>query len=119
MNRLMPFLPLFAVGVLVAAPAAKDRGFVPIDIQKHGNKDVAGNFAGGSEENILKGFPSGEATLGDVKFVIGKKLIMLGSTAQKEEPAKVEGISVGRAARSPPPARQRRGGGLNKEGRLL
>jgi hypothetical protein len=117
MKRLLSFLPLFAVGVLVAAPAAKDKGFVPIDIQKHGNKDVTTNFAGGSEENVLKGFPTGEATLGEVKFVIGKKLVLLGSTAQKEEPAKVEGIAVGRAVQKLHFLHANGyGGGPNKEG---
>lgn len=89
---------LVAAGTALAAPAVKDKGFVPIDIQKFGNKEVLGNFAGGDETNVLKDFPTGERTLADVPFTIGKKLIMLGSTVQKGEPAKVEGIPVGRAA---------------------
>jgi hypothetical protein len=92
------FVTLVVAAALAAAPAARDKGFYPIDIQKYGNKEVMSNFAGGDETNVLKDFPTGEKTLADVPFVIGKKLIMLGSTAQKEEPAKVDGISVGRTA---------------------
>jgi hypothetical protein len=91
-------LPLLAVGALLAAPAAKEKGFYPVDIQKFGNKEVTGNFAGGDATNVLKDFPTGEKKFGDVPFVVSKKLIMLGSTAQKGEPAKVEGIPVGRSA---------------------
>src|SRR5215212_8570569 len=98
MKQLIPFLPLPITATLVAAPAAKERGFYPIDLQKHGNKEVAANFAGGDETNVLKGFPTGEKKFGDVTFVVGKKLIMLGSSAQKDEPAAVEGIAVGRPA---------------------
>src|SRR4051794_20473997 len=98
MMRYLPLAPLVLAGSLLAAPAAKAKGFYPIDIQKFGNKDVAGNFAGGDDTNFLKGFPTGETKFGDVTFVVGKKPIMLGSTAQKGEPAKVEGIPVGRAA---------------------
>lgn len=90
--------PLVVTGALLSAPAAKDKGFFPIDLQKQGNKELTSNFAGGDETNHLKDFPTGEKTLADVPFTIGKKLIMLGSKAQKEEPAKVEGIPVGRAA---------------------
>ena len=98
MNRVALCLPLVVGAALVAAPAAKDKGFTPIDIQKQGNKELTSNFAGGDETNVLKDFPTGEKTLTDVPFTIGKKLIMLGSTAQKEEPAKVEGIPVGKVA---------------------
>jgi hypothetical protein len=98
MTRFLPLAPLVLAGSLLAAPAAKDKGFYPVELQKFGNKDVAGNFAGGDDTNVLKDFPTGEKKFGDVTFVVGKKLIMLGSTAQKGEPAKVEGIPVGRAA---------------------
>jgi hypothetical protein len=98
MKPLASLLPLVVAGTLVAAPAAKDKGFYPIDIQKQANKDLSGTFAGGDETNVLKDFPTGEKTLADVQFVIGKKLVVLGSTAQKTEPAKVEGIPVGRLA---------------------
>src|SRR5436190_2028418 len=57
-----------------------------------------GYVAGWDATNVLKDFPTGEKKFGDVTFVVGRKLIMLGSTAQKGEPAKVEGIPVGRAA---------------------
>jgi hypothetical protein len=98
MKSVALILPLVAAGTLLAAPAAKDKGFYPIDVQKHGNKEVMGNFAGGDATNVLKDFPTGEKTLAEVPFTIGKKLIMLGSTAQKGEPANVEGIAVGRSA---------------------
>ncbi len=98
MKYLLPFAPLALAAALWAAPAAKDRGSFPIDLQKHGNKEVTSNFAGGDETNVLKDFPTGEKKFGDVTFVVGKKLIMLGSTAQMGEPAKVEGIPVGRTA---------------------
>jgi hypothetical protein len=114
---LVPFLPVVAVGLVLAAPAAKDRGFYPIDIQKHGNKEVLGMIAGGDETNVLKDFPTGEKKFGDVTFNVGKKLIMLGSTAQKGEPAAVEGIEVGRAAhRLHFLHANGYGGGPNKEG---
>jgi hypothetical protein len=92
------FVPLLIAGTLAAAPAAKDKGFYPVDLQKQANKELTGNFAGGDETNVLKDFPTGEKTLADVPFTVGKKLIVLGSTAQKEDPAKVEGIPVGRVA---------------------
>jgi hypothetical protein len=98
MKRLVLIAPLALAGILLAAPAARDKGFYPIDIQKYGNKDVTSNFAGGDATNVLKDFPTGEKKFGDVTFVVGKKLIMLGSTAQKGEPAKVGGIPVGRTA---------------------
>jgi hypothetical protein len=116
MNRVALCLSLVAP-TLFAAPAARDKGFYPIDIQKFGNKEVASNFAGGDETNVLKDFPTGEKTLADVPFTIGKKLIMLGSKAQKEEPAKVEGIVVGRSAhRLHFLHANGYGGGPNKEG---
>jgi hypothetical protein len=117
MKRLLLFLPLALAGALAAAPAPKDKGFFPIDLQKHGNKEVTGMFAGGDETNVLKDFPTGEKKFGDVTFVIGKKMIMLGSTAQKEEPGKVEGIAVGRVAnRLHFLHANGYGGGPNKEG---
>jgi len=117
MKRLLPFLPLVAAGLVLAAPAPKDKGFFPIDIQKHGNKEVLGMFAGGDETNVLKDFPTGEKKFGEVTFNVGKKLIMLGSTAQKEEPGTVEGIEVGRiASRLHFLHANGYGGGPNKEG---
>ena len=98
MKTLFPLLSLLCASPLLAAPAAKDKGFFPIDIQKQGNKEVASNFAGGTEDNILKDFPTGEKKFGDVTFNVGKKLISLGSTVAKDDPAKVEGIPVGRVA---------------------
>ena len=98
MKRLLPFAPLALAGALAAAPAAKDKGFYPIDLQAQGNKELMSNFAGGDETNVLKGFPTGEKKFGDVTFVVSKKLIMLGSTAQMGDPEKVEGIPVGRIA---------------------
>ena len=98
MKHFLPLLPLALAATLAAAPAAKDRGFYPIDLQKHANKEVTSNFAGGDETNVLKDFPTGEKKFGDVTFAVGKKLIVLGSTAQKGDPEKVEGIPVGRAA---------------------
>jgi hypothetical protein len=116
MNRVTLCLSL-AAGTLLAAPAAKDKGFAPIDFQKFGNKEVTGNFAGGDETNVLKDFPTGEKTLADVPFVIGKKLVMLGSTAQKDEPARVEGIPVGKVASKLHFLHANGyGGGPNKEG---
>ena len=50
-------------------------------------------------------------------FTVGKKLIMLGSTAQEQEPGKVEGIAVGRIAhRLHFLHANGYGGGPNKEG---
>jgi hypothetical protein len=89
---------LIVAGVLWAAPAPKDKGFYHVDLQKHANKELANNFAGGDETNTLKDFPTGEKKFGDIPFVVGKKLIMLGSMAQMAEPAAVEGIPVGRRA---------------------
>jgi len=91
-------LSVAAGGALLAAPAPKEKGFFPIDIQKQGNKEVLGMFAGGDETNVLKDFPTGDKKFNDVPFSVGKKMIMLGSAAQKTEPAKVEGIAVGRSA---------------------
>jgi hypothetical protein len=110
-------LPLVVAAALVAAPAARDKGFYPIDLQKQGNKEVTSNFAGGDETNVLKDFPIGEKTLADVPFTIGKKLIMLGCKVQKEEPGKVEGIPVGRSAHKLHFLHANGyGGGPNKEG---
>ena len=118
MKRLLPIAALtVVVGTLLAAPAAKDKGFYPVDIQKHGNREVTSNFAGGDATNVLKDFPTGEKKFGDVTFKVGKKLIMLGSTAQKGEPAAVEGIEVGRVAhRLHFLHANGYGGGPNKEG---
>ncbi|HJZ89357.1 MAG TPA: hypothetical protein VKE40_00700 [Gemmataceae bacterium] len=117
MRNSVTLIPFVLAGTLLAAPAAKDKGFYPIDIQKHGNKEVLGVFAGGDETNVLKDFPTGEKKFNDVTFVVGKKLIMLGSTAQKTEPGKVEGIAVGRAAnRLHFLHANGYGGGPNKEG---
>jgi hypothetical protein len=98
MKPLASLLALVAISSVLAAPAARDKGFFPIDIQKQANHDITSTFAGGDETNVLKDFPTGEKTLADVPFTIGKKLVVLGSTAQKEDPAKVEGIPVGRSA---------------------
>jgi hypothetical protein len=98
MKPLASLLTVVAAGSLLAAPAPKDKGYYPIDIQKFGNKEVMSNFAGGDETNVLKDFPTGDKTVADVPFTIGKKLVVLGSTAQKGDPAKVEGIPVGRSA---------------------
>lgn len=120
MKHLLPFLPLVAAGFLFAAPAPKDKGFFPIDIQKHGNKELASNFAGGDETNFLKDFPTGEKKFGDVPFIVGKKLILLGSKAQPAEPAKIEGISIGRSAhRLHFLHANGYGGGPNREGAAL
>jgi hypothetical protein len=96
MKYIAASLSLVVVNLVIAAPAPKDKGFFPIDIQKQGNKETLSNFAGGDATNILKDFPTGEKKFGDVTFVIGKKLICLGSTVAKDDPAKVEGIAVGR-----------------------
>jgi len=110
-------LTVVAGGALLAAPAPREKGFFPIDIQKQGNKEVLGMFAGGDETNVLKDFPTGEKKFNDVSFNVGKKMIMLGSTAQKTEPAKVDGIVVGRAAnRLHFLHANGYGGGPNKEG---
>jgi hypothetical protein len=98
MKRFAALLTFVMVTLVVAAPAPKDKGFFPVDVQKHGNKEVMSNFAGGDATNILKDFPTGEKKFGDVTFVVGKKLIALGSTVAKDDPAKVEGIAVGRIA---------------------
>ncbi|HKB00708.1 MAG TPA: hypothetical protein VKD90_00750, partial [Gemmataceae bacterium] len=98
MKRLLSLAAITVVGTLLAAPAAKDKGFYPVDLKKHGNREVSSNFAGGDETNVLKDFPTGEKKFGDVTFVVGKKLIVLGSTVQKDDAAKVEGIPVGRSA---------------------
>jgi hypothetical protein len=117
MKHFAILLPFVAAGVLIAAPAPKDRGYFPIDIQKQGNKEVLGMFAGGDETNVLKDFPTGEKKFNDVTFKVDKKMIMLGSTAQKTEPAKVEGIAVGRIAnRLHFLHANGYGGGPNKEG---
>ena len=105
---------------LIAAPAPRDRGFFTIDIQKHGNKELTSNFAGGDETNILKDFPTGDKKFGEVPFVVGKKLVMLGSKAQPGEPAKVEGIAVNRSADKLHFLHANGyGGGPNKEGAAL
>jgi hypothetical protein len=98
MKYILALLPFAVVSLVFAAPAPKDKGFFPIDIQKHGNKETLSNFAGGDETNILKDFPTGEKKFGDVTFVVGKKLISLGSKVAKDDPGKVEGIVVGRSA---------------------
>jgi hypothetical protein len=98
MKRLLPIFSFLAAASVLAAPAPKHKGFFPIDLQKQGNKEVASNFAGGSEQNVLKDFPTGEKKFGDVTFNVGKKLITLGSTVAKDDPAKVEGIPVGQLA---------------------
>jgi hypothetical protein len=98
MNYFATAVSLFCAAFLLAAPAPKDKGFFPVDIQKQGNKEALGKFAGGDETNILKDFPTGEKKFGDVTFFVGKKLIALGSTVAKDNPAKVEGIAVGRRA---------------------
>src|SRR5262245_65230331 len=117
MKRLLPFFPLALAGGLLAAPAPKEKGFVSIDLQNHGNKEVLGMFAGGDETNVLKDFPTGEKKFNDISFSVGKKMIMLGSSAQMTEPAKVEGISVGRvASRLHFLHANGYGGGPNKEG---
>ena len=101
MKRLLSLAAFTVVGTLFAAPAAKDKGFYPVYIQNQGNKEVASNFAGGDATNVLKDFPTGEKKFGDVTFVVGKKLIMLGSTAQKGEPAKAEGkVNINEATRA-------------------
>jgi len=117
MKHFAILLPMVAAGVLFAAPAPKEKGFFPIDIQKQGNKEVLGMFAGGDETNVLKDFPTGEKKFYDVTFKVDKKMIMLGSIAQKTEPAKVDGIAVGRvASRMHFLHANGYGGGPNKEG---
>jgi hypothetical protein len=117
MFRLTTLLTLSLTGILMAAPGPKEKGFFPIDLQGQGNKDVTSNFAGGTEVNVLKDFPKGEKKLGDVTFVVGKKLIALGSTVHTDDPAKVEGIPVGRiASRLHFLHANGYGGGPNKEG---
>ncbi len=117
MKAFLSFTSLALTSTLLAAPAPKDKGFFPIDLQKKGNKVVMSNFAGGDETNILKDFPTGEKKFRDVTFVVGKKLIALGSTVDKDDPAKVEGIPVGRSAnRLHFLHANGYGGGPNKEG---
>jgi hypothetical protein len=69
--------------------------FRSIDLQPWANQRLDDTFHSGQyPDNNLTALPTGEQTLGGVKFRIGKQLIQLGSRIDK--PDKVDGITVGR-----------------------
>ncbi len=91
-------LAIAALGTVFGLARAGSDGkpsFTFIDLQPKANQKLDDGFHG-SEDNSLSELPRGEQTLAKVPFKIGPGLIQLGSTELKDNPAKVEGILVGR-----------------------
>ncbi len=109
----------FAVFMLTASlrPAVGDE-FRFLDLQMRKNQELSKEFGNdGREGNTLEGLPTGKKELLGVQFKIGKGVVHLGSTVQKDRPEKVEGISVsGSFAKLHILHATQYGGGPNKEG---
>jgi len=85
---------LFVLSVSVRSVDAQTFRF--LDLQMRKNQEFTEEFANdGRDGNTLDGMPMGEQEMAGVKFKIGKGVVHLGSTVQKNRPEKVEGISVG------------------------
>jgi hypothetical protein len=84
----------------VAAAPAPFHKFVALDLQKHGNHELAKTFHGGSfPDNNLAALKRGRHIIHRVPFVIGERLIQLNGTGLGGAggwPAGVRGIAVGR-----------------------
>jgi enterochelin esterase family protein len=73
---------------------ADDGKLTSLDLQPVANAKIEEHFTGDDKgEGKL---PTGQRTLGGVKFTIGPRYIHLGSTMMPEMPAKAKGIKVGR-----------------------
>ena len=84
-------LALALIGYSV--PAVADDTFQPIDLQPYANQSLIGTMLTANENNVE--LPAGKHILGDVRFQIGEKLILLGSKITiPQMPEKVEGIQV-------------------------
>jgi hypothetical protein len=93
------FLLAAVFGLAAPLPRnAKELTFV--DLQPKANaklKEVLSDYKAPMPGNSLAALPQGEQKLGGVKFHIGKKMILLDGSQTANNPAKVEGIEVGRA----------------------
>jgi hypothetical protein len=77
-----------------AASARADEKFSFVDLDSHMNHDLAENLTGVGSTNSLAQLPTGEQTLGGVKFRVGPGMIQLGSRKVPAFPEKAEGIPV-------------------------
>jgi hypothetical protein len=82
------------LGVVLAAPVPPEK-LRYVDLQPLTNRKLTDNLGTGREGNSLKVLPTGEQTLGGVKFKVGEGLIQLGSKVLDKLPEEVEGIKVG------------------------
>jgi hypothetical protein len=82
------------LGVALAVPV--DQKLTYVDLQPKFNQKLTDNLGTGAEGNNLTELPTGEQTLGGVKFKVGDGLVQLGSTVLDKMPEKVEGIKIDR-----------------------
>jgi hypothetical protein len=73
-----------------------DKKWTFVDLQPKANQKLTETMSPNRADNDLAGLKAGEQTLEGVKFKIGAKLIILGSTQLPKLPKKVEGIAVDR-----------------------
>ena len=95
------FSKLVGCAVLVASCFAAQRALAQksihyIDLNPYANRKLTGNLGSGGQDNSLGELPSGEQTLGGIKFQVGPGLIQLGSTMLDSLPEKVEDIVLDR-----------------------
>jgi hypothetical protein len=92
---------LLGAAFALAAPLPRNKKELTfLDLQPKANaklKEVLSSNKGPMPGNDLTALPQGEQKLGGVKFLIGKKMILLDGAQTANNPAKVEGIEVGRA----------------------
>lgn len=88
-----------AVAVLAfswASRGSAQEKAVFIDLAPHMNFKLTDNLSSGREGNNLSALPTGEQTLGEIRFQVGPGLVQLASNVLTTMPEKVDGIAVDR-----------------------
>lgn len=94
-----------------SGPAAKTTKFVPLDVQSLANADRKRPDA-----NDLSSLPAGTQRLDGVEFLVGPKMLQLGSRAFAQYPRRIDGIPVGRTFRVLHVLQSSQGGAFKRKG---
>jgi hypothetical protein len=85
---------IVVTSLAAGARARADEGIRYVILKSKSNRTLVDNQCSGTDGNSLSQLPTGEQTLGGIKFSVGPGVIQLGSKAFDSYPEKVEGIVV-------------------------
>jgi hypothetical protein len=92
---------IFLIESVLVAPTPKNDPIYYVDLSGHINVKLNENLHNNeNDSNNLISLPTGKQKLGDVSFEIGKGVVQLGSKSVEGKPKKIEGIKVGREAKT-------------------